>query len=72
MAQAQIYTGSWDELANYAAAFRGRKDLTLIVPTEPLQENKHEMTPEEKIRALDALAEQNRHYPSLPPEAFDR
>ena len=72
MAQAQIYTGSWEELSVYAAAFHGRKDLTLIVPDSSPAEKKQEMTPEEKIRALDALAEKNRHYPALPSEAFDR
>lgn len=27
---------------------------------------------EERIKAMDALAEKNRHLPALPPEAFDR
>ena len=31
-----------------------------------------DLTPEERIRALDVAAEKNRGLPVLPPEAFDR
>lgn len=31
-----------------------------------------DMTPEERVRALDAIAEMNRGVPPLPSEAFDR
>ena len=32
----------------------------------------HPMTPQETIRALDEIAQSNRHLPVLPSEAFDR
>ena len=34
MPQAQLYQGSWEEIANIARNLQGRTNLTLIVPQE--------------------------------------
>ena len=75
MAQARIFEGTWEELAARADQFRTSPKLTLIVPeldAQPATRYQADLTPEERIRMLDALAERNRHIPSLPEEAFDR
>ena len=79
MAQAQIFTGTWDELNAHSAAFRDRKTLTLIVPAEepevaPTAKDHFYLTatPEEFRKAFDALGEENEDSPVLPPQAFDR
>ena len=79
MTQAQIYTGSWEELNAHAADFQGRKNLTLIVPAEEAggarTAKEHfylTATPEEFQKAFDALGQGNENSPVLPPEAFDR
>ena len=78
MEQPQIYTGSWEELNAHAADFRGRRNLTLIVPAEEAgtAETKEPFyltaTPEEFQKAFDALSQRHENSPILPPEAFDR
>ena len=41
-------------------------------PEETPGRYRPDLTPQERIRMLDALAERNRNIPPLPPEAFDR
>ncbi len=75
MAQAKIFEGTWEELTAHANEFRGYPKLTLIAPEPSAQAANHyqaEITPEQRIRMLDALAERNRNLPALPEEAFDR
>jgi len=79
MAQAQIYTGTWEELNTHSAYLRGRRNLTLIVPEEDTEEtkptNEHfflTATPEEFQMAFDALGHGHENSPVLPPEAFER
>jgi hypothetical protein len=79
MAQAQVIQGTWEEIANHARTLQGRKNLTLIVPSEESEVTPiaHEhfyltATPEEFRRAFDALGAGNENLPLLPPEAFDR
>ena len=70
-----VYEGTWEELAVHAAEFRAYPKLQLIVPL-PQEGNdsryREDLTPEERIQMLDALAEMNRDLPGLPDEAFDR
>lgn len=75
MAQAKIFEGTWKEMLVYADEFRKAPKLTIIVPDFDEQRTnsyRTDLTPQERIQRLDALAEQNRHLPALPPEAFDR
>ncbi len=75
MAQARIFEGTWEELMVRADEFRKVPKLTLIVPEAgaPVTSRyRADLTPEDRIRMLDALAERNRHIPALPAEAFDR
>jgi hypothetical protein len=75
MATAKIFEGTWEELTAHADEFRRYPKLTLIVPEPSVQATSRyraDLTPEERIRMLDALAERNRHIPALPEEAFDR
>jgi|GEM_PF-2317558 len=79
MTQAQIFTGTWEELNAHSADFRGRKQLTLIVPTEeaigtPTAKEHFYLTatPEEFQKAFDALGQGHEKSPVLPPEAFER
>jgi len=71
----KVYEGTWEELSAHAEELRNYPKLTLIVPAQaPPYRSRYraDLTPEERIRALDAAAEKNRHLPILPPEAFDR
>ena len=75
MAQAKIFEGTWEDLIAHADEFRMYPKLTLIVPepsSQPASRYRADLTPEERIRMLDALAERNRRIPALPEEAFDR
>lgn len=75
MAQPTVYEGTWQELTTHEEEFRDYPKLTLIVkPQEPLFQIRYSdnLTPEERIQAMDAAAEKNRNLPILPPEAFDR
>jgi hypothetical protein len=75
MAQAKIFEGTWEELAAHADEFRSYPKLTLIVPPQEQQAGslyQANLTPEERIRLMEAFAEQNRALPCLPDEAFDR
>ncbi len=75
MAQAKIFEGTWEELTAHADEFRTHPKLTLIVPETSEQvasRYRADLTPDERIRMLDALAERNRHIPALPETAFDR
>ena len=73
-----VLEGTWEEIARQAARFAGKRvRLTVLGDEEqeaPARNTPLSMTatPEELIRALDQLAEQNRHLPVLPPEAFER
>ena len=75
MAQVKIFEGTWEELMVRADEFRRVPRLTLIVP-EPdaptTSRYRADLTPQERIRMLDALAERNIHIPTLPVDAFDR
>jgi hypothetical protein len=78
MARPMVLHGTWDELAERAGLLRGRRNLTLIVPIddEHAAENGvaplHGASAEQKIRALDVIAQMSRELPGLPDEAFDR
>jgi hypothetical protein len=79
MAQSRVYTGSWEELNAHAAAFQGRRRLTLIVPAEEAEgaasAKEHfylTSTPEAFRLAFDALGQGNENSPVLPLEAFER
>ena len=75
MAKPIIYEGTWEELSTHAEEFRDYSKLTLIVPAQepPMQSRyRSDLTPEARIKAMDAAAEKNRHLPVLPSEAFDR
>jgi len=75
MALSRIYEGTWAELSAHADEFKEIPGLRLIVPQQESQVAglyRPDLTPEERIRMLDALAEQNRHIPALPESAFDR
>jgi len=75
MAQARIFEGTWEELAARAEEFRAHPKLTLIVPEQHTQSTNRyraDLSPEERIRQMDAFAETNRGLPCLPDEAFDR
>mgnify|MGYP000216639256 CR=1 FL=1 len=75
MSYAKVYEGTWDELAAHAPELRTHPKLTLIVPqTAEMQSSRFraDLTPAERIAAMDAFAETNRNAPTLPDEAFDR
>jgi hypothetical protein len=75
MALPKVYEGTWDELAARAEEFRRYPALTLIVTAQrPLFQSRYraDLTPEERIQAMDAAAEKNRSLPVLSPGAFDR
>ena len=75
MAQAKIFEGTWEELLVRADEFRRFPKLTLLVPQPDRLvtiQYRADLTAEERIRMLDALAERNRHVPALPAEAFER
>ena len=75
MALSKVYEGTWAELSAHADEFKGIPGLRLIVPQREPEAgvlNRTDLTPEERIRILDALAEQNRHIPPLPEAAFER
>ena len=75
MTQSRIYEGTWAELSAHADEFKEIPGLRLIVPQQESQtahRYRADLTPEERIRMLDALAERNRHLPALPNAAFER
>lgn len=75
MAQAKIFEGTWEELLVRADEFRRFPKLTLLIPQPDrlvTSQYRADLTAEERIRMLDALAERNRHVPALPAEAFER
>ena len=76
MAQAKIFEGTWEELTARADEFRTYPKLTLIVPepvdAQPTSRYQADLTPEERIRQMDAFTETNRGLPTLSEEAFDR
>ena len=60
MAQAKIFEGTWEELLGRADEFRAVPKLTLIVPeaeASVTSRYRSDLTPAERIRRLDALAE---------------
>ena len=75
MAQAKIFEGTWEELSIHADEFRRYPKLTVIAQepeTHSVSHYRADLTPEERIRLMDAFAKQNRGLPHLPDEAFDR
>jgi hypothetical protein len=75
MIQARVYEGTWDELVQRADELRGYPKLMLIVPPreEALPSRyRADLTPEERIRILDVVAERNKNIPALPPHALSR
>ena len=75
MTQAKVFEGTWEELAKHAEEFKIYPKLILTIPTQDTQANNRyraDLTPEERIRQMDAFAETNRNLPLLPDEAFDR
>jgi len=75
MAQPKVYEGTWDELAQRADELRSYPRLTLIIAAPGDGAGGHfraDLSPEERIRMLDAIAERNKCIPALPPEAFER
>jgi len=68
-----VYEGTWRELAAHAVELDPHKKLQLIVlPQDDESHYRADLTPEERIQMLDALAEMNRNLPGLPDDAFDR
>ncbi len=77
MIQAQVYEGTPDELERYLKqqAPEERFRLTRVAPSKEQHIEGVDypvLSVEERIKAMDALAEENRFLPILPPEAFDR
>lgn len=75
MVQSKVIEGTGEELEMYL--HQRPKQRFRLVALPPIDEEAEPLTskaltPEEKIRALDALAEMNRDLPGLPDEAFDR
>jgi hypothetical protein len=71
----QILEGTWEELSARADEFPRSKRLVLIVPgDEPptVDSLPRSSSAEERIAALNALAERNRHLPILSADAFER
>jgi len=75
----QVIEGTWEEIAREAGDISRRfpsKRMTLIVPADGQSPPKGPLylraTPQELSRALDELAERNRHLTVFPPEAFER
>ena len=75
MVHGKVYEGTWDELSSHSNEFKGISGLRLIVPQSDVRGAggyRADLTPEERIRMLDALADRNKHIPALPETAFDR
>jgi hypothetical protein len=75
MAQSRVYEGTWAELADHADEFKEIPGLRLIVPRSESGSTgryRDDLTPDQRIELLDALAERNRDIPALPNSAFDR
>jgi len=75
MAPPVVYEGTWEELAARADELRNYPRLMLIVPAPgagAVSRYRADLSPEERIRLLDSIAERNRRIPPLPPEAFER
>lgn len=75
MTKPKVYEGTWEELAAHAEEFRAYPKLQLIVlplQAETVSRYRADLSPQERIQMLDALAEMNRNLPGLPDEAFDR
>ncbi len=75
MSQSRIFEGTWAELSAHSDEFKDIAGLTLIVPqseSQPSNRFRPDLSPQDRIRMLDALAERNRHIPALPDAAFER
>ena len=73
-----VLEGAWEEIARESERLSGKRVRLIVLSNgeerpgtrgASLLENG---TPEQVIRALDALADQNRHLPVPPPEALER
>lgn len=71
MALAHVVEGDWETINAHLTRHRGDRRFTLIVHA-PSEETSSSLSVEERIRALDELAEQNRGLPVLPDEAYSR
>jgi len=73
-----VLEGTWEEIAGQAEQLSGKRVRLTVLPEGEAEVAAPKLplyltaTPEEIISALDAVAEQNRHLPVLPPEAFER
>jgi hypothetical protein len=73
----EVYEGTPEELEHYLQQQAPEERFRLTRVSMP-KEHRIEgvvyptLSVEERIKAMDALAEKNRHLPVLPPEAFDR
>jgi hypothetical protein len=74
----QVLEGTWEEIARQADQFAGKRVRLTVLPAGgagltpsrgPLDEA---ASREELVRALDRIAEMNRHLPVLPDSAFER
>jgi hypothetical protein len=75
MAETQVIEGIWEDITSkHGTSLKGRR-VRLIVVSEDEQAvegNLFHATPEERAKALDAIAEMNASIPPLPSEAFER
>lgn len=75
MALPKTIEGNWDEIKSHEDELRNHQRLKVIIQdTNTRSDNPYHanLSPEERIRQMDAFTETNRGLPSLPDEAFDR
>ncbi len=75
MPQAKIFEGTWQELTSHAEEFQDFPTLSLYVSIEnttPLTSNDTILSPQQRIKILDELADRNRHIPAPTAEAYNR
>ena len=75
MAETQVIEGIWEDITSrHSADLKGRW-VRLIVASEDeqlVEGNLFHATPEERAKALDAIAEMNASVPPLTNESFER
>jgi hypothetical protein len=73
-----VIEGTWEEILSQSDSLMGRRVRLEVLPEQEGDGSKVKppiystATHEEFVRAFDALGEQYRHLPVLPPEAFER